>query len=388
MFGNDCGRMKRLRSRGLSWLGFSRTLCLALMGPLPLACEKAVPPPAPRPSASAALSTRRSVCANGGGTVTEPRFATWFPRASAGYCIDPNADQRVFGAQAPLPLAEAAEVLTLDAVRLERLGLVEVVSLAYVEDRDDPARVAVSALRFTSPEGAFGFFSERVGEAAEVGHPVFQPLAAGADAVLGEGTALAVRAAVVVRLDFTSRGLAPARLAAAAEPVLTALGKAIASQLPGEASLPAALELLPAAGQKALSRRLEALDLLGFVGVGPGAVATYGDGTEHFRLALFVKQDADAADDVLQTLRKLPDSRKLKGAPYDAIRVVELDPKTGAGKEWVFGHKGVFVGGASLDAPPRAAPRGTPPERTRAILRMKRLLDGLHGVPALKGKAP
>jgi hypothetical protein len=310
--------------------------------------------------------------------VTEPRFAGWFPRATAGYCIDGNADQRVFGLRAPLPLTDAAEALGLDAARLERLGLVEVVSLAYVEDRDDPARVAVSALRFAAPDAAFGFFSERVGDAAEAGHPVLHPLAAGADAVLGDGTALAVRAAVVLRLDFTSRGLAPARLAAAAEPVLTRLAKAIADQLPGEPALPPALRLLPAAGQKPLSRRFDALDLLGFVGVGPGAVATYDD-AKPFRLALFVKQDVDAAEDVLHTLRKLPDARKLKGAPYDAIRVVELDPKTGAGKEWVFGHKGVFVGGASLDAPPRAAPRGTPPERDAAILRMKRLLDGLHG---------
>jgi len=379
VFGNDCGRMKRLRGRGLRSLWFFHALCTVLGGPLAVACQKAAPEQAPRPNASGPLPTRRSVCASGGGTVTEPRFAGWFPRASAGYCIDSNADQRVFGLRAPLPLGDAAEALGLDAAELERLGLVEVVSLAYIEDRDDPARVAASALRFTAPEGAFGFFSERVGDAAEVGHPVLHPLAAGADAVLGDATALSVRAAIVLRLDFTSRGLAPARLAAAAEPVLTRLAKAIADQLPGELTLPPALRLLPAAAQTPLSRRFDALDLLGFVGVGPGALAAYDDGAKPFRLALFVKQDADAAEDVLHTLRKRPDSRKLKGAPYDATRVVELDPKTGAGKEWVFGHKGVFVGGASLDAPPRAAPRGTPPERDAAILRMKRLLDGLHG---------
>lgn len=372
MFGNDCGRMKRLRSAPL------RAVLLAAW-PLAVGCQGSAPHSTPRPSASAATRAPRSVCASGGGTVGEARFASWFPRSIGSYCIDPNVDQRVFGAGAPLPLADAAESLTLDATRLERLGLVEVVTIAYVEARDDPARVAVSALRFSSPEGAFGFFSGRVAEAAEAGHPVFQPLTAGADAVLGEGTALVVRAEVVLRLDFTSRGLDPARLASAAAPVLTTLSRAIAEQLPGTNALPPALRLLPVPGRVPLSHRFEALDLLGFEGVGPGAVATYDDGGRRVRLALFVKQDDDAAEDVLHTLRKREGSRKLKSAPYDATRVVELEPKTGAGKEWVFGHKGVFVGGASLDAPPRAAPRGAPPERDAAILRMKRLLDGLHG---------
>ncbi len=375
MFGNDCGRMKRLRGRALPALCVSALVATSLA----LGCERRAPHPTPAASAASKTLAARSVCASGGGTVGEARFAGWFPRGVDRYCIDPNVDQRVFGMRAELPLADAAESLALDAARLEGLGLLEIVTLTYVEDRDDPARVAVSALRFSTPEGAFGFFSGRVADAVEVGHPAFHSLAAGADAVVGEGTALVVRAEVVLRLDFSSRGLEPSRLAAAAEPVLTALGRAIAEQLPGTNALPPALRLLPLLGRVPLSHRFEALDLLGFEGVGPGAVATYDDGGRRVRLALFVKQDDDAAEDVLHTLRKREGSRKLKGAPYDATRVVELDAKTGAGKEWVFGHKGVFVGGASLDAPPRAAPRGAPPERDAAILRMKRLLDGLHG---------
>ncbi|HWP07768.1 MAG TPA: DUF6599 family protein [Polyangiaceae bacterium] len=371
--------MKRLRGRGLPTpLRAVSAIALTLLA-TSSGCRRIEPRPRPRPSASAPLPTARSICAGGGGTVTDARFASWFPQTSGGYCVDPNADQRVFGGQAPLPLADAAELLALESAKLERLGLVEVIALTYVEDKDDPSRVAASVLRFGSPEGAYGFFGERIADAAEAGHPAFHPLAAGADAALGDTTALVVRAATVLRLDFTSRGLAPERQSAAAVPVLTGLAQAIAERLPGEAKLPPAARLLPERGRRALSRRFDALDLLEFDGVGPGALATYDDGAVHFRLALFVKQDADAAEDVLHTLRKLEGSRKLKNAPYDATRVVELEPKTGAGKEWVFGHKGVFVGGASLDAPPRAAPRGAPPERDAAILRMKRLLDGLHG---------
>jgi len=317
--------------------------------------------------------------------IADGRIAAWFPRSVAGYCLDPNADVRAFGARAPLPLGDAADLLTLDRERLERLELVEVVTASYVEDREEPARVAASVLRFASVNGATAFFTDRLAEAAEAGRPAFRPLDAGAAGVLGEATALALRAEAVVRLDFASRGLAPQNVAQAAAPVLAALARALANALPGKAELPVAARLLPEAGELPLSLRYGAPDLLGWEGVGPGALATYGEGgAQHLRLALFAKRDADAAEDVRRTLRKRSPLSVLKHAPYEATRVVELDPKSGAGVEWIFGQKGALVGGASLDAPPRAAPRGSPPERERAVLEMKRLLDGLHG-PAVVG---
>jgi hypothetical protein len=317
--------------------------------------------------------------------IADARIAAWFPRATAGYCLDPNADVRAFGAKGQLPLGEAADLFTLDRERLERLELEEVVTASYVEDRDEPARVAATVLRFASVNGATAFFTDRLAEAAEVGRPVWRSLDAGAAGVLGDSTALALRAQAVVRLDFSSRGLPPQSLASAAAPVLTALARAMANALPGKAELPAAARLLPEAGRVPLSLRFSAPDLLGWAGVGPGAFATYGEGGgQHLRLALFAERDADSAEDVLRTLRKRAWFSALKHAPYDATRVVELDPKSGVGVEWIFGQKGALVAGASLDAPPRAAPRGSPPERDRAVLEMKRLLDGLHG-PAVVG---
>jgi hypothetical protein len=371
--------MKRLRS---AWLGAPAgrphaavlVLTLALLG-----CRSGEPRPRRAPSATAKLPAPRSVCAQGGGAVSHPTYAAWFPRTVASFCLDPNADQRVFGAKASLPLEDAAELLVVDLDHLGRLGLAEVVTVAYVEDREEPSRVAVTALTFGTQDGAYAFFTERLADAKELGRPAFRPLAAGAEGVLGEGTAFVVRANAVLRLDFTSRRLPPERVAAAAEPALTELARAIAERMPGNNVLPPAARLLPAAHRVPLSTRYDAVDLLRLDGVGPGAFAAYDDGARHFRLALFVRADVDAAEDVLSTLRKLPGSRRIKNGPYSATRVVELDPKTGAGTEWIFGQKGVFVAGASFDAAPRAAPRGAPPERDATMLVMKRLLDGLHG---------
>lgn len=311
--------------------------------------------------------------------MTHATYASWFPRTVPNFCLDPNSDQRVFGAKATLPLEDAAELLAADLEHLGRLGLTEVATVAYVEDRDEPSRVAVTALTFATQDGAYAFFTERLADAKELGRPVFRPLAAGAEAVIGEGTAWVVRANALLRLDFTSRRLPPERVAAEAEPALTELARAIAERMPGKSVLPPAARLLPTTHRVPLSTRYDAIDLLHLDGVGPGAFASYDDGTRHFRLALFVRADIDAAEDVLSTLRKLSGSRRIKNGPYSATRVVELDSKTGAGTEWIFGQKGVFVAGASFDAAPRAAPRGAPPERDATVLVMKRLLDGLHG---------
>jgi hypothetical protein len=304
------------------------------------------------------------------------RFDAWFPTAVPGLRLDPNADQRIFGGRAGVPVSDAAEPLGLDAERVESSGMREALAVGYVPERDDGGRVAASVLRFGSLELAFAFFTARIAEATDLGREL-TPFAAGAAAVLGNANALAVRAETVVHLDYTNARFPPARVGGAGAPLLSALATAIAERLPGDTALPPAARLLPEAGRIPLSLRYDAVDLVGFEGAGPGALATYLDGEQRYRLALAVRVDTDAAEDVLQTLRKREGSRSLKRAPYDAIRVAERDPKDGTVREWIFGQKGVLVAGVALDVPPRAAPRGAPPERDRAILKLKRVLDAL-----------
>lgn len=314
--------------------------------------------------------------------MSDVAVAAWFPRTLGSYCIDPNADQRAFGANAALPLGDAAALLALDPDELERSEVTSVVAVKYVEDAAEPGRLVASVLRFSSAEAAYGFFTERLARGADAGRPAYTAFDAGAAAVLGDTVAYVVRALAVARLEFTNPRLPPARLVEAARPVLTALARDIGARLPGPATLPPAARLLPAAKRVPLSLRYFARDLVGFDGVGPGAVATYADGAERYRLALAVRLDADAGKDVMSTLRKRDGSRPLKHAPYDALRVAEDDAQAGAVREWIFGRKGALVAGISLAAEPRAAPKGAPPERSTAVLELTRWLDRLPAVAA------
>jgi hypothetical protein len=360
----------------------SRVAVLLALGSL--GCRGAGHEAAPRPRASASAKppTASSPCSDGGGTIADPRFVTWFPRAAGGFCLDPNADQRVFGARSPLPLADAAELIGIDSERLERSGVLEVVALSYVEANSEPGHVGVSVLGFTSAETALAFYTARVAEALELAHPNYVAFAAGAVAVRGETTALVVRDKAVARLEYTNARLPPTRVVTAAAPALEELGRAIAGGLPGPATLPPAARLLPEAERVPLSLRYDAGDLAGFEGIGPGASAVYSDGKRRYRLALAVRLDADAAKDVLSTLKKREGARVLKQAPYEALRAGESDEKSGVVREWIFGRKGSLVAGVALDAPPRAAPRGAPPERQAAVLKLKRLLDRLPAAVA------
>ena len=356
----------------------------ALLLALALSCCRSTPSTtAPRPSASIAPRVEvPSVCADGGGALGDASLAAWFPQTVGPYCIDPNADQRVFGEGAPFPLGDAAALLSLDPDELAHEDVTRIAAVKYVEDVAEPARLVASVLVFSSAEAAYGFFTERLARAAEVGRPAYAAFDAGAAAVLGETTAYVVRAACVLRLDFANPRLPPAGLAPAARPALTELARAIGERLPGPATLPPAARLLPEAKRTPLSIRYFARDLEGFDGVGPGAVATYGDGSGRYRLALAVRLDADAGKDVMSTLRKRDGSRALKHAPYDALRVAEDDAQAGAVREWIFGRKGALVAGIALDAPPRAAPKGAPPERGLAVLELTRWLDRLPALAA------
>src|SRR5689334_8392231 len=84
--------------------------------------------PGPPAGASASASARPAVLPAPSAEVSpgEPlprardaRFGAWFPERAQGFHLDANADQRLFGTKAPLPLRDAAELVAVDADRLE-----------------------------------------------------------------------------------------------------------------------------------------------------------------------------------------------------------------------------------------------------------------------------
>jgi hypothetical protein len=301
----------------------------------------------------------------------------WLPTQAGEFVLDTHADGQRFGGAGEAPIAAVCELLASDCATLEALALGRALRVSYGQGAGRSARVDVTVLSFGNAENAYAYFTGEVAEAEELGRPRFTPLAAGAAAVIGETTALVVRAEQVAELRFSDSTLPPAALAESASHALAALARAFGSALPGEAVLPKAALLLPVAGRQALAVRYDAQDACGLPGVGPGARASYTSESGPEELAILVRLDEEAAEDVLDTLRKLPGSRVIKQAPYRATRVLRVDDAHGRRVEWVFGQKGRLIAGVGRELRPTPVPKKNSPELNAKIVRLKKLLDGL-----------
>ena len=340
-----------------------------------LACGRKREVPVPSASASA-------VAAGSAAAVEEVAPAAlplpaWVPASAGGFAIDVHADATRFGGPGEAPIAAVCELLSADCAVLEALSLGRALRVSYRERSGDDARVDVTVLSFGSAESAYAYFTGELAEAEELGRPVFRPLEAGAAAVLGDASALVVRAEQVAALGFSNPRLPPEHVASSAEASLVPLARAFGAEMPGEAVLPKAALLLPRAGRSPLGVRYDAADACGFPGVGPGARARYTTTAGTEELAVLVRLDDDAAEDVLETLRKLPASRMIKQAPYRATRVLDVDEKNGRRVEWVFGQKGRLIAGVGRTLEPSPVPKKNSPELNAKIVRLKKLLDGL-----------
>lgn len=301
----------------------------------------------------------------------------WLPAQAGEFAIDTHADGQRFGGKGETPIAAVCELLSADCATLDALSLGHALRVSYGRGAGRPARVDATVLGFGNAENAYAYFTGEIAEAAELGRPVFTPLQAGSAAVIGDSSALVVRAEQVVELRFSDSTLPPAAVAKSAESALVPLSRAFGAALPGEAVLPKAATLLPVAGRAALGVRYDARDACGLPGVGPGARASYTSEQGEEELALLVRGDEEAAEDVLDTLRKLPGSRVLKQAPYRATRVLYVDEANGRRVEWVFGQKGRLIAGVGRVLRPAPVPKKNNPELNAKIVRLKKLLDGL-----------
>jgi hypothetical protein len=99
--------------------------------------QGAAPPPMP--------SARPGVCASGGGVVGDEQSAAYFPRTEAGYCIDPNAETRSYGAEAKGSLDEVCtQQFDGECEVYKSFGLKRVVTLRYVDGAGSPGAVSVT----------------------------------------------------------------------------------------------------------------------------------------------------------------------------------------------------------------------------------------------------
>jgi hypothetical protein len=331
----------------------------------------------PQPSASA--STPPAVPVSAAVEDARPWSApesAWFPARAGALVRDANSDISNFGGPAEPPVANACPLLSEECDKLERLGLRRVLRVPYIGAAPSRARAVATLLRFESPESSYAYFTGRIGAAAEAGKPAFSALPLAGAAVFGDTTLLAWKADHVLELGFSDVGLSPERVAASAGELLPPLASAVTAALPGDATLLIAARLLPAAAQKPLSVRYDRFDLAELPGLGPGARGEYSEGGDEYTVAIAVRGDFDAAEDVLETVRKLPGGRILKNAPYRATRLVQVDEKSGRRMAWLFGQRDTVVLGVGAVLEPTASFRKYVPERDPNLRRLKRLLDG------------
>src|SRR3954470_13757557 len=229
----------------LSIRAFGRQATLVVLACHALACQKerttergAPPPPI--------ASSKPGACASGGGAVKDAVSAAFFPRVAADYCLDPNGEARAFGESAPNSLdAVCTELFDGECEVYKSFGLRRVVTLRYIDGKGSPGAVNVNLSRFATAEGAYGFFTKRVGADEGRAESVPAELRAGGSGALGSGIAYVWRADMVAELRYTNELEPPDQLKASAQRALPPIAQAMGDLLPGDAHLPKAVSLLP-----------------------------------------------------------------------------------------------------------------------------------------------
>ncbi len=316
-----------------------------------LGCSKGdeprgAPPPPPMPAA------RAGACVAGGGKIADAVSAPYFPRASGGFCLDPNGGDKAFGDGAALPLDEICSLFDGECEIYKGYGVRRVVQAHYVDGGGSAATVDVNVSRFATSEGAYAMFTRRVvgdGDPADESTP--KPTPGGGSAALGLGNAYLWRGLYLVELTYNNQDAAEAAIKTVSERLLPPLVREMGDKLPGELALPTAATALPKDGLIPLGIRYITTDLLGETGGGAGAFGYYRAGDKRYRVAVIARGDVDQAKDVLSTLARVRGAAKEKGIADGAFRFMHKEGEAPPA-EWVFARSGKLVIGVGDE--PRA----------------------------------
>jgi len=342
--------------------------------------------PAPPPSDTA---SRPAACAGGGGTVDDPHSAPFFPRTTAGYCIDPAVPTRAFGENAKLPREEVCTSLFDGECEIYfRHKLSRVVAVRYVDGGGRGSTVDVYLSTFADPSWSYAMYTKRViADADPADESAPKSFAAGGAAVLGTGRAYVWKGSYIAELQYNNEQEVQAEIAKNASPPLTTLAKEIADRLPGSGEKPPPTGALPVANLVTPSAiQFFAKDTLGLDGLGAGALGYYREGGKRHRVVAFASAGVDNAKTVLKTLGGRPGALPVADVGDEGILVVL---GSGAGRtEWVFARKGATVMGVG-DEEFAVQPKDPPDKIAAAHLtkdeKVTRLRQVLSGGPASPG---
>jgi Family of unknown function (DUF6599) len=343
-------------------------LAAIALGPLGAACSKDAPTregsPPPPPAESVG---KPGACASGGGQVSDPTTAPFFPRAAAGYCLDPNGETRVFGEGGKLSMdAICTEAFDGECEVYKGLGLKRVVQLRYVDGAGSPGSVEIYLSQFASADGAYGMFTKRVIADSDPVDGAPRKLEAGGSGALGTGRAYVWKGVYLAEIQYANEQETPDQMKASSDRVVVPIAKELGQKVPGTASLPRAAARLPADKMISMGISFVPKDALGIDGTGAGATGFYKDGDKRYRALSIVRDDVDQAKDVLKTFGKLRGAVEEKGLGDGGYRFTLAD-KDGTKLEWVVARSGSSILGVG-DEEYVINPGMTPAERDKISL--------------------
>jgi hypothetical protein len=295
---------------------------------------------APPPIESA---SKPGACAGGGGQVTDPTSASFFPRQAAGYCLDPNGETRVFGEGGKLSMDSiCTEAFDGECEVYKSFGLKRVVQLRYIDGAGSPGSVEIYLSQFGSSDGAYAMFTKRVIADSDPVEAAPRKLEAGGAGAIGTGRAYVWKGPYLAEIQYANEQETPAQMKASSERLIVPIATEIGKKLPGAPGLPPAAAKLPLDKMVPMGILYAPKDTLGVDGVGAGATGFYKDGDKRYRVLSIVRDDVDQAKDVLKTFGKLRGATEDKSIGDGAYRLVVQD-KDGSKLEWIIGRAGKTI---------------------------------------------
>lgn len=297
-------------------------------------------PPPPVQSANA------GACAGGGGELSDPVSAPFLPKTVTSYCVDPQGEVKSYGEKAKLSMDDVCTTAFDGECEVyKRYGLKRVVAVRYVDGAGHGGTVEVNLSQFADTAGAYGMFTMRVvaGDPAEPSTP--KPFAAGAAGAIGTGRAYVWRGQYLAELQYNNEQESPDQLAKSSDAILRAVGKEVGGKLPGPTTLPPAAQALPEAHRLPNGIVFQPKEVLGFAGVGPGALGFYKEGDRRWRTLSIFKEDAEQAKDAFKTIKSKPGTLPIAGIGDEAAHVVMTPAGGGPKVEMLVARKGSAVWG-------------------------------------------
>ncbi len=273
------------------------------------------------------------------------------------WCLDGTSGVKVASSEHPEDLERRCrEVYISDCQHVLALGLRKLTIGRFVRDQLRPAIVDAVVSRFSSPEGAWAFVTERYLSDLSLDDAEDARRYATLDGphlgLLGERQLVAIHGFDVLSLRLSDRFRAVSEQRRAAAHELPAILAAWLSGRPDDQPLPRSLSLLPERDRRTLGRRFAYADALGVLGAGHGATGYYRAGEKNYRIFVASYPDEAAAKDAALLLRRRPGVHNLEDVSFDAFEFTQPGDAESPSTLWLMGVYGGRVAGVGSAPPP------------------------------------